>query len=132
MLCTTLLKNMQLIYSDNMSLLFQTSANLNSDKCESQQMLQFQNVTVYDEWCISVLNLFSCNLCVRHRTQANALANCFSLFRCQSDSTSGLNVFCVISLLKTAPLLCPTNALHLVIPRSTQLKERWNNIETTG
>ena len=74
MLCTTLLKNMQLISSDNMSLLFQTSANLNSDKCESQQILKFQNVTVYDEWCISVLNLFSCNLCVQRRTQANALA----------------------------------------------------------
>ena len=67
---STLLKNMQLIYSDNRSFLFQTTANLNSDKCEAQQMLQFQHVTVYNECCISVLNLFSCNLRVQHKTQA--------------------------------------------------------------
>ena len=64
MLCTTLLKNMQLIYSDNMSLLSQTNANLNSDKCESQQMLQFQNVTVYDEWCIGVSARSFVSLCL--------------------------------------------------------------------
>ena len=67
---STLLKNMQLIYSDNRSFLFERTANLNSDKCEAQQIVQFQHVTVYNECCISVLNLFSCNLHVQHKTQA--------------------------------------------------------------
>ena len=67
---STLLKNMQLISSDNMSFLSQTTANLNSDKCEAQQMLQFQHVTVHNECCINVLNLLSCNLRVQHKTQA--------------------------------------------------------------
>ena len=82
---------------------------------------------------LNLSNLFSCNLCARHNTQANALVvgtfghiysfNCFLLSGWRSDLPCRSNAPCVIQFLKTASLLCPTNALLRVIPRFTRLKE---------